>query len=88
MLLTVLIYVAVAFLQILNSILSLFVFPLTFLDTIKEIFVYIFRLNGIFPVFQLLSALLVILSFEMIILLARLISGALSIIRGGGKMDI
>lgn len=43
--------------------------------------------DGILPMVHIINALMLILYFHIIILTFKLISGLLSIVRGGGKID-
>lgn len=45
-------------------------------------------LNYILPLVEIRNWLILILLFETFILIARLVSGVISLVRGGGKIDI
>ncbi len=57
-------------------------------NVISEVWGKIMIANGFFPVTTCLKIALIILSFETTIFLARTIFGLISIIRGGGKVEI
>lgn len=60
-------------------------FVISSLDTVRDL---ILSFDGIFPVVEILQSMTIIFVFEITLYSVKIISGALSLIRGSGKIDI
>lgn len=62
--------------------------PADVLEGVRYFFQYAFVIDGILPVTTIFICVSTILVFESFILISKLIGGIISIIRGGGDLEI
>lgn len=88
MLLTIIIELGIFLLTLLGWLLPVWQIPDKFVDAFSWALNLIFQWNGVLPVRSMFYILTVIITFEIMILLVRFIAGFISVIRGGGKVDV
>lgn len=57
-------------------------------ESFKDIISGIFAWDFLFPIVEISQVLFIIITFEITLLTARSIAGIISLIRGGGRIDI
>lgn len=62
--------------------------PDLYLSSSHQIILYSQSLNDIFPVTDLLVVMTGLFAFELTIIIAKLTLGAISLLRGGGRVDV
>lgn len=88
MLTTLIISIVSVLLTVFSLILPSWALPSYIVNSFTSGIQYIYFLNEFLPLNAIIKSLLIIFSFEVIILSARLVVGLISIVRGGGKIDI
>lgn len=62
--------------------------PIEFINAFEYVVLAVLSWDAILPMSEMLIVMSVIITFEVSILFTRMIFGFLSIIRGGGKIDV
>ena len=62
--------------------------PDTFINAFSYLGVYSLKFNAVLPIKAIITVLFIMISFELIIIGIRIITGLLSLLRGGGKLDV
>jgi len=88
MLVDILFAITGVLIKIFNAIIPNWSLPDEMITALSYFGVYISKFNDLFPVADLFVVIGIALAIEIILMLIRWAAGFLSIIRGGGKIDI
>jgi len=88
MIFSIIIYIFIGLLGIINFVIPNWDLPEPVYDVLSSSIASLNGLNFILPVDTILIFISLVLSFEISLLVFRVASGIISIIRGGGRIDI
>lgn len=74
--------------SVIGAIIPAWKLPNYIIDPVNEVAGFFNLLNGYLPMTAFLKVLILIIGFEITIMTAKVVLGILSLIRGGGKVDI
>lgn len=73
---------------LINKVLPDWSFPDAYITSLSNLFVYARSLDELFPMRAIIGVILFSISFEFAYIGYKALSGLISLIRGGGKMDV
>lgn len=76
------------FLKLITALLPAWALPSYILEAFFDFTGQILFFNGYAPVVAFFQVIIIVISFEIAIITARIITGVMSLIRGGGKIEI
>jgi len=88
MITTLIIYIVGLLIDVLSFILPTWALPVWLVNGWATAMQAILFYNNFFPLNEIIKCCIIILAFEIVILTARLVVGVISIVRGGGRIDI
>ena len=88
MLITLLIYIVSILVEVISFVLPAWGLPDYLIDGALVAINATLFYNSLFPLFEIIKCIILIFGFEVVIILARLVMGLISILRGGGKIDV
>lgn len=88
MIISLFLTVSAYFFNFISWMLPDWILPSRIITTWEGLIVYFNIFNGFFPLATAFNCFLIILAFEIAIIISRMLFGLISLIRGGGSVDI